>query len=1168
MPPIQDDLLQRQAQDNESTRQQDPNAKRKPGAKPDPAQAGQAAQQVAATPGGASNEGLRSMARQTAGANGASSPGIAGLAGGGATPGVDAIQTPGGGGAGPGPSPQPDAQAKGTEPDKGTPGGGPNGQEQVAGTPGGGAGGASAGSSVADPKGNAAQTPADPKTAANQQAPDPKKNVAGAPTGGPSGGAVPTTPLDGAKKPGEPGADTSGGDAGGDAGGPAVDSVQTPGGGTGGEPAQGGPGGGGPGSYDVDFIAREYAFHEAWQKFPDGEKNQVVSDITGVGAQPGGGATLSQEQREQLLNNALGRGIVMGGVDVAKDELLKLGLKKLGAFAATKGLGKAIPFVGVAVSAFDLGSKLWNIKKTFGEPLNVLNDPNASDIDRTIAKLTIAKEVVALLSSVLGLAGAICGAIAVLTSWTLVGGVSFGAVAAILGAVSFGLGIAEAALDIVIAGFRRQKVLTMEGDPAAVMAEVAKFESSVRDGTKGTIKGAKDAKKNYTDIKSLQVKTRTDAETHITQDKVQASASGTQVAGFNGQTGQPALVAQTQSRVLDAEHVELHNQSTTVESRGVQLPFHKPVAAPTVDVDVSKTQMSASSVHVESHSGSMAVNPSAGPVDVLASRTQSASIAMSQTDISHSQSSRSVLATSGYDMMNRSTGETAIKGQGLKIPKLADKAAMEAIGLGKDTPDKILARNGGALATTDPNTQYVLDPATGKGKLQRTLPMTPMPQPPFVYPQTLDRADRIRQLLHKEAFLGQLVADAQGVDAALGQELGPKSQLAQWESFHKTATGSLGDQRAAIAQKEGKVKTASGLVGEMAAEDQKGKGKADQALQSSEVQAVSDATNNSFLRTVVSGGAGVAKAGAAVVNFVGGIFGADEPVIDTKAIDKVQQLFGAAPQVKSGKSGLASKGGDMGGAATKAQKPIQEKQAKIAQAKSQQGAAADATTQFGAGVQEGKATLQSNQKDQKEWVTKVRGDLQITQAARQKEEASFHQEMGQMQAWAAQQFQVRQLNQQVVASAGQNPSRRELAPDTAQKISEATTTIDQSVSAHNAKRDQLAGLRSQALAQVTAASGKPASSAHAAAMDQAVADFEQRLAGHLGTLEAMKTSLATVEPAQLPAAFEAVQKTLRAIDAAVAMAFQAFAKAIHELAQAAAEENQAQAAAAKQSAAG
>ncbi len=1185
MPPTQDDLLHRQAQQNESAQQQqDPKGRRKANA--DPATASQAAQQTAAAPGGASNEGLRSMARQTAGANGATSPGVAGLAGA-AGPAVDSAAT-GAAGAASGPSaghapddrvaqiatPQAGASGQGPAPMQATPGREPAVDPQKAAGTGGGApgGGAQTGPDTtgAGPQVASQQTPVDPKAAANQQAPDPKKNQP-AGSGAPGGGAAPTSALPGpGKKAGEPGGgDQSGasGPGGGGAGGPAVDQAQTAAGPDAGA-AQQAAGGGGPGAYDVDFIAREYAFHEAWQKVPDAEKNQVVSDITGVGAQPGGGATLTREQRAQLLWNATGRGAALGGLDVAKDELLKFGLKKLGAFAATKGLGKAIPFVGVAVGAFDLGSKLWKIKETFGKPMNVLNDPSASEIDKTIAKLTIAKEVISLLSAVLGMAGAICGAIAVLTSWTLVGGVSFGAAAAILAAVSFGLGIAETAIDIVIAGYRREKVLTMEGDPEAVLAEIAKYETSVRDGTKGTIKAGREAKKNYTDIKALQVKTRTDAETHITQDKVQASASGTQVAGFNGQTGQPALVAQTQSRVLDAQHLEMHNQSTTVQSRGVQLPLHKPVAAPTLESASSTTQMSASRLHVESHSGSAALNPSAGPIDVMASRTRSSSISMSSTQLEHSSRSNSVTGTAGYNMLDRSVGETAAKGQGLKMSKVADKAAMEALGLGKDSPEAILGRNGGALPTSDPNTSYQLDPATGKGMLRRTLPLTPMPKPPFVYPETIERADRIRGLLHKEAFLGQLVADAQGVDATLGQELGPKGQLAQWESFHKGATDSLGDQRAAIAQKEGKVKTAAGLVGEMTAEDQKGKGKADNALQSSEVQAVSDATNNSFLRTVVGGGAGIAKAGAAVVNFVGGVFGADEPVIDTKAIDKVQALFGAAPKVKSGKAGLAGKSGDLGGAGAKAQKPIQEKQQKIQQAKAQQGAATDAAQQFGAGVKEGKVTLQANKQDQKAWVAKVQADLQLTSGARQKEEASFRQEMGQTQAWAAQHFQVRQLNQQVITSAGQNPARRELAPDTVQQVSQATSTIDQSVAAHNGKRDQLAALKGQALAQVAAASGKPASSAHAAAMNQALTQFEQRLAGHVGTLDAMKASLQTVEPAQLPAAFEAVQKTLRAIDAAVAMAFQAYAKALNELAQAAAEENQAQATATKQAAAG
>jgi len=73
-------------------------------------------------------------------------------------------------------------------------------------------------------------------------------------------------------------------------------------------------------------------------------------------------------------------------------------------------------------------------------------------------------------------------------------------------------------------------------------------------------------------------------------------------------------------------------------------------------------------------------------------------------------------------------------------------------------------------------------------------------------------------------------------------------------------------------------------MNKMAADDQKVKGNADKALQSEEVKGVENVTSNTFLAGLVRGGAGLAKAGAAVVNFIGGLFGKKEPVIDTASL--------------------------------------------------------------------------------------------------------------------------------------------------------------------------------------------------------------------------------------------------------------------------------------------
>jgi hypothetical protein len=973
--------------------------------------------------------------------------------------------------------------------------------------------------------------------------------------GGAAGGASVSVPAAASKR--------SGGGSGG-GGGSGVRAAQTQAGptqqtGATASKASGGDGGddgGGaaapPQAPDIDFVAREYAFHEAWQQVPDAEKNEIVTTVGMDGAD--GLVTIPLEERQRLLNQATGRGVGAGAVQLAVGEGVKLAIKQGAKVAAKKGLGKALPGIGLVFAGYELYSKISG--NNIGKSLAVLSDPTATDIDRTIAKLCIAKDVLGILGAVVGVAAGICAVIAALTSWTLVGGVSFGAAAIALTAVSVALSLAEVAIDAILVYQRRQKVLQMEGNPEDVLKAIAEYQSSVTDVTKGSVTTGRQAASSIGDVRGLQVKTRTDAETIISQDRVKASASGTTVRTYEAGSGNPSSVTQNSTRVVSASSTNVNHNSQTVTSRNLVGGGQN---APRLEAHQSSTTISARQVTLGQSTTTSAHVPGSGPVGAASISHRSSSVELSSTRMSHTSSSNRVVGTGGYDMLNRNTPELrdpkdlvgTVTGA---IPSDLKKAPLSIAGQGKTKPVTILARNEAGIATDDPNTIFVPD-AGGQGQFQRRLPLTPMPAPPHVLPEVAERARVIGQLTQKEEMLAGLLGESKTAQQKMDHELSPAGGAAQWQQVHEQMSQSLEGHRDQLGVKEGRAQEAEGLLGQMAAEDQKAKGKSGEVLQSREVDGVASATSNSFLRGAVNVGGGVAKAGAAVVNGIGKLFGKKEPVVDTRAIDNVRSLFRESPKMARGKGGLAGQSGEMGNASAPARQGLADKKAKIAQGKGQHATAQGKTGQLGNEIQNSRGIMQEGATKQREWVAKVQQELEETRAARQAETAAFEAEMGMMKTWSAQHFEVRQLNQAVVTSAHQLPQRNELDEASRSEVDQANSAVDGALGMIETKKGELAGEARAAGANVQTQSGAGLSGEYATAVDEAVARFGRRLDQHKDSLAAAKASLATVNPDQIGPALEAVGRVVRAIQVSVNEYYGVYAGTIQQVAQAAIEFN-------------
>ncbi len=900
---------------------------------------------------------------------------------------------------------------------------------------------------------------------------------------------------------------------------------------------------------DIDFIAREYAFHEQWAQLPPGEQNQVVNRVK-PGGEPGdpGKATIPLEERERLLREATGAGGVQGALDLFQSIAIEVMMGQMGRRLPTKAVGRYIPVVGALFAAWDFGQGLANAfgpKGSFAKDFATLDDPNATEIDKTIARLNIAKTIVGLLSGFLGLAAAVCEVIAVLTSWTVVGGLTFGAVAVGLGLASAALSVAEGVLGGIIAYYRRQKVLTMEGNPDEILKAIEEYQLELRNATSKTVGGIRSTKQGFKKVLDLQSKVRVDVDTHISQSKTKASLTRRTTVGYHGDTGKPSMVKQTQSKVYTASSFELQQKQTTVVSSN---RFGKN-KSPNLEVFQRRTKVRQSSFTYKENKG-VYISDGGDDIGVVASHTKQVSVEMSRSKYRQTTKSIKVTATRDFDMM---TGKKRVSGENLNLGEEAKKLLLD-YSPSEVPPNTILSKHEAGIPTTDPNTVYKYDAGTKQSYLERTLPLTPLPPPPYQFPKMIERVETMAALARKEERLAELLGISVAAERKVEANLAEGGSVAQLEALHATMEQSLARHRAALAAKKARVLTGEQLAMKMAEDDKKLKGNADKALQSEEVRGVAEITSNSFLAGIVRGGAGLLKAGAAVVNFVGGLLGKKEPVVDTKAVDKVVQLFEMAPKIKGNKNKLGEQR-DIGKTGEGAMKPVQVNKRKIGDTEQKTNAAQGGTDAFRQDVDQVRQDNVIFLAQQKAYVDRVRKELQEVRAARAAQTEAYNQEMSAMQLWAAEHYQVRQLNLAVMASSHQLPNTQELDAGTRGKVQEAERGIDAMIARIGTYQQSLGRLVGEGLSHVQAETGRPASPAFSSVMGAVVTRFRVKVGQHLSTLNGMKQSLATVNAQELPAALEAVSKTLRAIELAVERLHAAYARALEELVQKAVEEN-------------
>jgi hypothetical protein len=915
--------------------------------------------------------------------------------------------------------------------------------------------------------------------------------------------------------------------------------------------------GGGGGKVDIELVAREYAIHEQWAKLPSGRDDVVKEYGTGGPSlsDPAskGGATLSVEQRRELLNKAIGWGAASGGVQFTMGLAIRLGVNQAFKVMASKGMGKAIPFVGLAFSAWDLGTLL--TQKNWLGKQGAFYKAFASGTPLS-QRLKAIKQIIDLLASILGIAAGICGVIAVLTSWTVLGGVSFGALAAGLGLASAALGLVSTGLMAAASYFEYQEILQMEGSPEQILSSIAAFEGDVHNATEGLLMAPGRVKGITEDWRKIQRQTVVEREPPAEQPEIVKPGQATATAGG---PGKPQSVIITPGMTNPPPQQQGPAPAGYRETKGgILVPGRSETAT-------------------NSRGGLIVPGASAGPVerpqlvDPQGNRIRSARYVttpgMDPTQAGHGTKGlgaelanslrgrgqyrpETVNSPSSYGGLGRAYVKGKSPDPGRTVQAFAPGAMAGPILISDKVPVSAIAD--GELKTVRPDTKYV--PGSDGGKLVRRATLAPLPDPPHDLHATTGRLKKAADLARKEEKASRAVEVGRKGDKDLGRHLSPEGASGKLDEAYRKQSETVAAQEAEVAKKDAKVKSSEDLLESQRQKDAETKGNADEGLQNESARRVGNVTSDSFLSTVVRGGAGVASVVGGAVNAVSNFFGGDD-VIDTRAIENVRRLFTEAPKAREGHGRATGSSGEVGKAADQTAPAVQQTRTKVEEAKSKKESAKGKVAGYDAAGKKLKGTLAGDKAALSKDTAAYDAQRAEAKAAKETELAAYHSEMSSLQAWAVEHRSVRDANNALLDDMKAPPGRVELAPAAVAQVDGAKAAIAKARAGLEQAHGRMLQAVGAASARMQAGMGGRVADADAIRgrlMGQADNYKARLLEPQAKTLGSVEANLGSVAADRLPSMVAAATRVARAAEMVAADAvasFQRFADRVVQEAQ-------------------
>lgn len=910
--------------------------------------------------------------------------------------------------------------------------------------------------------------------------------------------------------------------------------------------ADSGGGGGGGGGFDIEFIAREYAIHEQWERLP-ADKDQLVKEYSGKGNAQS--PTLTIEQRKELLNKAMVGGGLSGAAQFGLSLALKIGLEKGTKLLVSKGLGKAVPFIGLAFSGWDLYTFFAQGKHKSLSGLGKIGKVFTGKATRKdwIEFLKGVKSLFDLLAAILGVASGIIGVLAV-----------FGITAPVCVPLAAGLAIASGVLGILstlltgaITYLEYQEILTMEGSPEEIMAEITKFEGDVASLTEGILNMPGRIKGISKELKTAQKKTTSETTPKGENSK---GGAGTQTGPEKGQ-GLGGGENKPQSQILLAGE---ENTKQSLPNVGQPDNFERTkggLYCPKSAGDKSNIVTSDAPQGFEQTKSGLYVPKSSQGQSMVVSPESPKGFERTESGLYVPKAPEGYQQTGSGLYVPKPPEGYKTSESGLYVPKHMEEpfkpknpkgpnikrtvqqfdnwfgdgkgVNIGPVVISDKVPIEAIAQK--EMPTNRPDVTY--KPDNQGGKLIRRANLAPLPAPPYNLENTVGRLKKVADLAYQEEGLVEALRVGKEGEKRLDKELGPGGTSQEIMKTYQEYMNTIKQQESEVRSKDAKVKNSEQLLEEQKAKDQQTKGKADEVLNNSAVRKLGEVTSDPVLSAVVRGGATVGKAVAGAVNWVASnVFGKKEDVIDTKVIDNVKQLFSVAPEARSRRGKCESNSGKAGSSAQQTAPQVQENRAKVNETKTKHQETKGKVGEFNNAGKTVTNTITEERQSIANDNQKYEAQLQKVRAERQQEHSLYMSEMNALSLWAVQHRSIRDANMTLIDDMKQPPKVEELTDDAKGKIENAQKAIleaKDAITKANEKMKEIAEKAGQSLESAAIQMGTTSGSVapiKARLIAEAENQYKTVLAPQLGTLDSALGMLGSVAPERLAGVIEAGQR--------------------------------------------
>lgn len=783
---------------------------------------------------------------------------------------------------------------------------------------------------------------------------------------------------------------------------------------------------------------------------------------------------MSPEERRERANQAVTNGLLAGGEDALLGIGMELGgtfLAKAGPLIAVRGgtlgaralgatLGSAVPIVGGIFAAVDLYHQV----STIGErPWGSMFSDTLSFLDCVGTILQIVGDVVGIVAAVLGVAGVISAIAGV--------GLAVGGLAATLGWVS----LAISALGMVVQGaaalIRYQRILAGLGDPEQLEGELAALERNVAAAT-GQAGNLMSFRASTAAERQIDMRSRVQAA-----ELIAPAGTGTGAGGSSGPTttrgGGGPLHPKNNPKLRPGDNPEESFRNRTYTSgrtkgdtyvtrlfgnkrwcltnledgnyydakpkrNWVSEQVPKNLASAQQELALPEEWNPAGALAIlrvkegtDYHQGTVAPvgrNPEGEwqpyPDGVPAHISERYAGGGRQGYV-EDLSRLDVVDVMPFDP-NIGGWRPNYKGRIPGTPGVDEDEASAEPDVSASFPDIGSLPLAPLPETSEGDWATALREATATHPPEADLmSLEALPVPPHNPGQMAARVPILGRLAARAAMLEAAAQTGDAYAAEYDRALGESGPYAQLEAEQARTRAEFDAHHALTEQKSAAVDQGEATVAELEAEQAEASQQRSQADSgSSAVDTVVSLAGNAAVRGLASLGTGAGRAVAGVVNAVGELFGADEPVIDTAVLDGIDTLIENGPALGREYGRFKSQAGGLENLASQPRRTVDDQRTRINRVQAANATLEGRLADQDATLVRGRAELQKEQAETRAEAASLHAEAEATLAERDALQAVYEREADAMEAWGSEFETARQSNLEVIDAARaqhQNP---------------------------------------------------------------------------------------------------------------------------------------------------